>query len=180
MAKKKAKKKPKKKAKAKAKAKKKGKVKAKVRKQAKGPKVIGQVEHYFGKIFVAAMKCKAPLQVGDYIHIKGATTDYTQKIESMQINHKEVTRARKGQDVGFRVRGKCRVGDTVFVAAKDKAVVQFARPTVAPISFNRPMPPKAQPIEQLERREAKPVPQARPPQQRPSADPYSDKKFMSF
>ena len=162
----------KKKPKKKAKAKKKGKVKAKVRKKAKGPKVLGLIEHYFGKIFVAAMKCKSPLKVGDYIHIKGATTDFIQKIESMQINHKDVVKARKGQDVGFRVRGKCRVGDTVFVAAKDQAVVQFARPSVAPISFNKPVVrPVAKPVQQA------PRPQANKSQ---GSDPYSGKKFMSF
>ena len=89
-------------------------------KKAKGPKVIGRIEHFFGKISVAALKLKSPLKVGDVIHIKGHTTGFTQKIDSMQIEHRDVAAAKKGQDVGFKVRDKVREGDTVFLGPEEK------------------------------------------------------------
>lgn len=98
---------PKKKAKAQAKA------KAKVKE-----KLIGNIEHFFSKISVAAVKLKAPLSVGDTIHIVGPHNDFCQRMDSMQINHKSVQKAKKGQDIGFKVKNRVRVTDTVFLAAK--------------------------------------------------------------
>ncbi|OGB87662.1 hypothetical protein A3J44_06270 [candidate division WOR-1 bacterium RIFCSPHIGHO2_02_FULL_45_12] len=99
-------------------------VKARKVKKVKAPKekVLGIVDHYFGNIFVAALKTKVPLKVGDIIHIKGHTTDFVQKIDSMQIEHQSVLKVKKGDEVGFKVRAKVRVGDTVYFAAKNAVV----------------------------------------------------------
>ena len=76
---------------------------------------IGQVSHYFGKIQVAAIELsEGELSVGDTIHVKGHTSDFTQTIDSMQIDNAEVTKAGKGKSVGIRVAEHARVGDTVF------------------------------------------------------------------
>jgi putative protease len=76
---------------------------------------IGQVSHYFGKIQVAAIELTdGELSLGDTIHIKGHTSDFTQKIESMQIEREEVDHAVKGQSIGIRVQDHARVGDDVF------------------------------------------------------------------
>ena len=83
-----AKKKTKKKAKKVTKAKKKVAKKKVVRKKAKTKgmrpkakeKILGLVDHFFGKINVAAIKLKAPLKVGDFIHVKGHTTDFIKDI----------------------------------------------------------------------------------------------------
>ena len=80
-------------------------------------KILGMVDHFFGKINVAAIKLKAPLKVGDFIHVKGHTTDFTQRIESMQIEHNNVAQAKSGDDIGIRVESKVRQHDTVFLAA---------------------------------------------------------------
>jgi translation elongation factor EF-1alpha len=92
-------------------------VKKKVTAKKTGPKEkkIGVVEHYFGKIMVAAIKMKAPLKVGDIIHIKGHTTDLEQAVASMQIDHKDILKAKKGDDVGMKVKDHVREGDTVFI-----------------------------------------------------------------
>jgi putative protease len=84
-------------------------------KKQKDLKVLGQVDHFFGKISVAAMKLKQPLKVGDRIQIKGATTDFEEIIDSMQTNHTDMKSARKGQEIGFTVKSKVRVGDTVYL-----------------------------------------------------------------
>ena len=53
-----------------------------------GKKEIGKVDHFFSNISVAVIELTGALKVGDEIHIKGATTDFTQKVDSMQIEHK--------------------------------------------------------------------------------------------
>ena len=78
-------------------------------------KKIGIVEHYFGKIMVAAVRVKSPLNVGDIIHIKGHTTDFEQKVASMQIDHKEILKAKKGNDIGMKVKDHVREGDIVYI-----------------------------------------------------------------
>ncbi len=76
---------------------------------------IGHVSHYFGKIKVAAIELtEGELSVGDTIHIKGHTSDFTQTVERMQIEHAEVQEAEKGQSIGIRVIEHARVGDEVF------------------------------------------------------------------
>ncbi len=76
---------------------------------------IGKISHYFGKVQVAAIELTdGELAVGDTVHIKGHTSDFTQKIESMQIDRVGVPNAEKGQAVGIRVSEHARVGDEVF------------------------------------------------------------------
>ncbi|MEE9269062.1 MAG: hypothetical protein V3V49_02270 [Candidatus Krumholzibacteria bacterium] len=76
---------------------------------------IGHVSHYFGKIQVAAIELTAgELSVGDTIHILGHTSDFVQKIGSIQIDREEITSASKGQSIGIQVIEHARVGDKVF------------------------------------------------------------------
>jgi translation initiation factor IF-2 len=76
---------------------------------------IGHVSHYFGKAQVAAIELTdGELAVGDMIHVKGHTSDFTQSVDSMQIDRQDVDRAGKGQSVGIRVAEHARVGDEVF------------------------------------------------------------------
>ena len=75
---------------------------------------IGEVTHYFGNLKVAVLEIDAEVKLGDQIHIKGATTDFTQKVSSMQVDHKEVESAGPGSDVAVRVDGRVREGDAVF------------------------------------------------------------------
>lgn len=78
-------------------------------------KEIGAVKHYFTKIGVAVIKLtKGGLKVGDTIHIKGATSDFTQKIDSMQIEHEKIKEAKKGQSVGLKIAEHAREKDTVL------------------------------------------------------------------
>ena len=77
-------------------------------------KEIGKVTHYFTKIGVAVIELSDTLKVGDTIAIRGATTDFTQRVESMQIEHENVEEARTGQAVGLKVRDRVREGDIVY------------------------------------------------------------------
>jgi putative protease len=75
---------------------------------------VGRVTHFFSKISVAVIELKAPLAVGDTVHIKGPTTDFEQVVESMQIEHKNVQRAEAGQSIGLKVVQRVREKDMVF------------------------------------------------------------------
>jgi len=76
---------------------------------------VGVVEHFFTKISVAAIKITdGELKVGDTIHIVGATTDFKQKVNSMQINKQPVEIARPGDEVGIKVVERVRENDIVY------------------------------------------------------------------
>jgi len=77
-------------------------------------KEVGKVTHYYTKLGVAVIELTDTLKVGDKIKIKGATSDFEQPVESMQIEHENVQEAKKGADIGIKVKDKVRVGDTVF------------------------------------------------------------------
>jgi hypothetical protein len=78
-------------------------------------KLIGKVEHYFHRIGVAALSItEEGLKAGDVVHITGHTTDLTQTVEVMQIEHKTVAEALPGQDVAIKVAQPVREHDAVF------------------------------------------------------------------
>lgn len=80
------------------------------------PKPIGSVTHYYGNLGVAIVKFSKAVKVGTSVKFKGATTDITETIASMQFDHKPIDAAKKGQEVGIKVEGKVREGDEVFEA----------------------------------------------------------------
>ncbi|MBL7147419.1 MAG: translation elongation factor-like protein [Nanoarchaeota archaeon] len=81
---------------------------------AKEEKPVGKVFTYYSNIGVAAIDLTGTLKVGDKILIKGATTNFEQKLDSMQIEHKSVKSAKKGQSIGIKVKDKVRPNDMVF------------------------------------------------------------------
>ncbi|NIT03794.1 translation elongation factor-like protein [Candidatus Saccharibacteria bacterium] len=79
-------------------------------------KKIGEVTHYFGHIPAGIIKLAGKVKKGDKLHFKGATTDFTQEITSMQIDHKDIESAKKGDEIGVKVNERVREGDDVFIA----------------------------------------------------------------
>jgi putative protease len=75
---------------------------------------IGQVNHYFGRLSVAAVSLKEPLAVGDRIHIVGHVTDIVQAVGSMQVEHAAVEQAKPGDDVAIKVDDHVRERDLIF------------------------------------------------------------------
>lgn len=76
---------------------------------------IGHIIDYFAKIGVMAVKItNGTLKVGDKIHIKGHTTDFTQIVESMQIEKKPVQQATVGDEIGIKAIDRVRKTDTVY------------------------------------------------------------------
>lgn len=84
-------------------------------KTAKKEKPAGKVIHYYGDIKVAIVKFNRPVKKGTEIHLEGATTNFSQKIESMQFDHKPIAAAKKGQQVGIKVKKKTREGDLLYI-----------------------------------------------------------------
>lgn len=76
-------------------------------------KPVGKVTHFFDKVGVAVVDLKAGLKVGDQIKI-GKTEFLEQEVTSMQIDHKNIEKAKKGQEIGMKVSEKVRQGDLVF------------------------------------------------------------------
>lgn len=77
-------------------------------------KELGKVTHYFEKIGVAVIELAEDLASGSGIRIKGSLTDFKQKAESMQLEHKKIDKAKKGQAVGLKVSQQVREHDKVY------------------------------------------------------------------
>lgn len=77
-------------------------------------KEVGRVTHYFTRIGVAIVSLSDTLAVGDKILIRGSTTNFEQTVESMQIEHKNVSVAQSGQSIGLKVNQRVREGDKVY------------------------------------------------------------------
>ncbi|UCE74660.1 MAG: hypothetical protein JSV56_02885 [Methanomassiliicoccales archaeon] len=76
---------------------------------------IGKVFKFFAKPCVAAITITSgELKTGDTIQIKGETTDFTQVVESMEIDREKIESATAGQGVGIKVKDRVRPNDKVF------------------------------------------------------------------
>ena len=86
------------------------------KKKAKKEVLVGQVIHFFPHVKAAVIKIKkGPLSLEDEVRIKGHTTNFDQKINSMEINHKPVKKATKGKEVAIMVKKKTRRKDKVYI-----------------------------------------------------------------
>ena len=80
---------------------------------------IGFVTHYFSHLSVAVVKLEAgTLRVGDNIHFRGHTTDFAQRVESLQVDHAPVTEVGRRDDFGLKVREHVRENDVVYILPK--------------------------------------------------------------
>lgn len=77
-------------------------------------KEIGKISHYYGNISVGIIELSNTLKLGDSIHIKGHSSDFTQGIDSMQIEHANVSEAKAGDLVGIKVIQKVHPSDKVY------------------------------------------------------------------
>jgi len=76
---------------------------------------IGSVIRFFEKNSVAAVKLDfGDLAIGDTIHIKSGTTDFIQKIETMEFDHQPVQKATRGQFTGIKLTQPAKPFDLVY------------------------------------------------------------------
>lgn len=77
--------------------------------------LIGHVSHYYPKIGVALINLEhTGIGINKNIQIEGPKTFLEQKIESMQTDNKNVSKAKKGEEVAIKVDKKVYKGDNVF------------------------------------------------------------------
>ncbi len=76
---------------------------------------IGSVIKFFDKSAIAAVKLDfGDLAVGDTIHIKGPSTDVTQKVDSLEFDHKPVQKALRGHFAGIKLSQPVKPFDLLF------------------------------------------------------------------
>jgi hypothetical protein len=78
-------------------------------------KPVGVVTHFFTAIKVAIVKFKVPVKIGATVIFRGATTDFKQKITSLQFDHKPLKVAIKNKEIGIKVSKRVREDDEVFL-----------------------------------------------------------------
>ncbi len=76
--------------------------------------IIGLITHYFPRVKAAVVKLKAPLTIGDTVRIKGHTTNFTQVVNSIQIDRQPITKAKRGQEIGLLVDSRVRHKDVIY------------------------------------------------------------------
>lgn len=84
---------------------------------------IGVVREYFRKPGVAAVEVlQGRVKLGDNVRFLGHTTDFTQKIQSIQVNHQDISEAVAGDYVGILVLDRVRENDRMFLEGGDMEV----------------------------------------------------------
>lgn len=81
--------------------------------------LAGKITHYYSELGVASVLLTGQIAIGDLIHVKGHTTDYEQKVESMQLQHRGIEIASPGQKIGLSVRQYVRRNDHIYIMNND-------------------------------------------------------------
>ncbi len=77
-------------------------------------KEIGQVTHFYDKIGVMVVKLTDKVSVGDAIKIKRGDEEIEETIESMQVEHENIEKAKKGDEIAIKITGKTKEGAVVY------------------------------------------------------------------
>jgi putative protease len=75
---------------------------------------IGVITRFFPKISVAVLRLDEDLVQGDEILIRGPSTNFVQKVDSMQVEHIQIAKGLKGQEIGLKLLQRVHEGDRVF------------------------------------------------------------------
>ena len=75
---------------------------------------VALVTHYYDKIGVAVFQVLAPIKVDDKLKIKGKDSEFEQIVASMQVEHQNIQKAKKGDNIGIKVDQPVKEGDEVF------------------------------------------------------------------
>jgi translation elongation factor EF-1alpha len=87
-----------------------------VEEPAANEEALGTITHYYSHLGVVVVQLnKGTLKTGDMIHVKGHSTDFIQKVESMEFEHQHVDQASAGQSVGLKVVDHAREHDIVYL-----------------------------------------------------------------
>ena len=83
-------------------------------------KVLGKVTHYFDHLGVAVIQLAkgASLKKGEKVQFKGNSSDFTQEVGSLQVDHADVDKVKVGDDFGLKVDKPVKEGDQVYSSEK--------------------------------------------------------------
>jgi putative protease len=76
--------------------------------------LIGRVTHYFAHVGVAVIELTGALKVGDTIKIVGGETEFTQPVDSMEVEHQKIQQAKKGDSIGLKINQKVKDSYKVY------------------------------------------------------------------
>ena len=79
-------------------------------------KEVGKVTHWYDKAGVAVLDLSASLKVGDHVKVKKGEEEFEETVSSMQIDHKEVSSAKKGDEVAVKFSKKAKEGAVIYKA----------------------------------------------------------------
>lgn len=78
---------------------------------------IGKVTHYYDKLGVAIIDLEnGNLKVGDKIKFKKGDSEFTQSVESLQVEHDSVDSVKAGDSFGVKVNQPTKPGTEVYMA----------------------------------------------------------------
>jgi len=81
---------------------------------------VGRVTHFYSHICVAVIQLNESLKLGDKIRILGHTTDFEQRVTSIEVEHHPVVWVKPGDDVAIKVIGPVREHDIVYRVVEEE------------------------------------------------------------
>lgn len=76
---------------------------------------VGTVTHYYDKLGVAIVKLVETLKIGDKVKfVRGGVDLFEQEVSSLQLDHKDIDKAEKADEVGVKVLEKVGEGTELY------------------------------------------------------------------
>jgi len=75
---------------------------------------IGKVVHYYDKAGVVVVDLFAPLKTGETVTFKRGEMQFVQPVASMQIDNKNIEKAKAKTSIGIKVDQPAKTGTKVF------------------------------------------------------------------
>ena len=76
---------------------------------------VGVVIKFFAKPSVAAIEITSgTIKKGDVLRYRGHTTDFSERVESMEVDNQAIEEAKVGDLVGLKVKERVRENDRVY------------------------------------------------------------------
>ena len=87
---------------------------------------IGRVTHFYSHLCVAVLQLNENLKLGDKIHILGHTTDFEQRVTSIEVEHHPVVWVKPGDHVAIKVIGPVREHDLIYRVVEEESEPHLA------------------------------------------------------
>ena len=75
---------------------------------------VGKVVHWYDRVSVAVAKLSEPLSIGDKIKVRRGEEVFEDTVSSMQLDHKDISTGKKGQEVAVKLSQKANEGAVIL------------------------------------------------------------------